>query len=92
MLKVNFRALTSLQRVKDGDLTVMFPYDNRAFTNLQYCKVKTKTFKSIQNKIRDIEGEPIPFASPGIVKKLHFRKKSLSYLKKWFLEKKFQRK
>ena len=33
------RAFTFLQRVKDGDLTKMSPYDKRAFTNRQYRNV-----------------------------------------------------
>ena len=70
------RAFTFRQRTKNEDLQVMYPYDNRSFSNLQYRNVRLDRFNSIQIEIRDMKGNLIPFTSLGlVVLNLHFRKK-----------------
>lgn len=71
------RAFTFRQRIKNEDLLVLYPYDNRSFSNLQYRNVRLDSFNSIQIEIRDMKGNLIPFTSLGIVVlNLHFRKKA----------------
>ena len=58
-------------------MLVLYPYDNRSFSNLQYRNVRLDSFNSIQIEIRDMKGNLIPFTSWGIVVlNLHFRKKA----------------
>ena len=70
------RAFTFRQRTKNEDFVVLYPYDNRCFSNLQYRNVCLDNFNSIQLEIRDMKGKLIPFTSLGfVILKLHFRKK-----------------
>ena len=70
------RAFTFRQRTKNEDLIVIYPCDNRFFSNLQYRNVCLDNFNSIQIEIRDMKGKLIPFTSLGlVVLNLHFREK-----------------
>ena len=60
----------------------MLSYDNRASTNLQYRKIKLKSFNSKQIEIRDLKGELIPLASLGIVKLTLIFCKTSTFLRK----------
>ena len=72
------RAFTFRQRTKNEDLIVIYPYDNRSFSNLQYRNVCLDNLNSIQIEIRDMQGNLIPFTSLGlVVLNLHFRKKPM---------------
>ena len=55
---------------------MLYPYDNRSFSNVQYRNVCLDNFKRKQIEIRDMKGKLIHFTSLGLVVLfLHFRKK-----------------
>ena len=63
----HIRVIDSKQRLKNGNPSEIEPTHRIVFSNLEYKKLLSKNFQSIEIQLRTETGELVPFAGTGKV-------------------------